>query len=132
MRHLAITATTIFFLFILWIIYMANVGASTFFFDLVKTVSLGDKIGHMVLFGLLTLGLNISLNYRSLPGGNAGLLLGSSLVFAFAIIEELTQQLCPTRTFDMADLMADVVGITLFSMASRLLQAGGIAAHRGN
>jgi VanZ family protein len=132
MRHLAIAATTIFFLFILWVIYMANIGASTVFFDLVKMVSLGDKIGHVVLFGLLTLGLNMSLDYRSLPGGNTGLLLGSCLVFAFAIIEELTQQLCPTRTFDVADLMADVAGITLFSLISRLLQAGGITASRGN
>jgi VanZ family protein len=132
MRHLVIVATAIFFLFILWVIYMADVGASTVFFDLVKAVSFGDKIGHVVLFGLLTLGLNISLNYGSLPIGNTGLLLGSCLVFAFAIIEELTQQLYPTRSFDMADLMADVAGITLFSLISRLLQAGAIAAHRGN
>lgn len=132
MRRLASTATTMFFLFILWVIYMANVGASTVFFDLVKVVPLGDKIGHVVLFGVLTLGLNISLNYRTCPGGNTGLLLGSCLVFAFAIIEELTQQLCTTRTFDVADLMADAAGIMLFSLISRVLQARGITAHRGN
>ena len=132
MRHFVIAATMIFFLFILWVIYMADVGASTVFFFLFKTLSFGDKIGHVVLFGLLTLGLNISLNYRSLPIGSTSLLLGSCLVLAFAIIEELTQQLYPNRTFDIADLMADLAGITLFSLISRLLQAGGIAAYCRN
>lgn len=109
-------------MFIAWVIYMADMGISSVFFDVVKTVPCGDRIGHVLLFGLLTLGLNASLDYRSLPYANTGLQLGSCLVLVFTIAEELAQRLYPARTFDIVDIVANLAGIALFSAVSHYLQ----------
>ncbi len=54
-----------FFLFILWIIYLANTGGSNVFFDIIKHIPYGDKLGHFVLFGFLTLVTIAGSKFRS-------------------------------------------------------------------
>jgi len=41
---------------------------------------------------------------------------GALAVLAFAILEELSQYFFPNRTLDGYDLLADVVGVILFSL----------------
>ena len=102
-----------FFAFILWVIYLANTGASSIFFDFVRSLPYGDKIGHAGLFGFLTLVAIIGSRFRGFRIGRLNIYLGALLVSLFVIAEEVSQAYIPSRTFDFFDLVADFVGIAL-------------------
>lgn len=123
MQHRRLIAPAAFFLFLCWIIYLANTGASSVFFDLVKSLPFGDKLGHFGLYGLLTLLLNLALGCREFRLGRFTVLVGSAVVLLFAVGEELTQFFLPTRTADLTDVIADVVGILLFGRLAVWLYA---------
>lgn len=115
-----------FFTFIVWMIYTANIGGHSVFFELVGAIPYGDKLGHMLLFGLLTLCANFTLSFTILklrlwPSHyKPRLYKGTLLVTLFVLIEEGTQYYIPTRTFDLYDLLADAIGIGLFTYISYL------------
>ncbi len=108
-------------LFIGWVIYLANTGQSSIFFQLVRAVPYGDKLGHLFLFGFLTLGLNVVLNYKTFNLKQRGIYYGSTIVGTVVLLEELSQYFLPNRTFDVSDLGADITGIFLFSVISNML-----------
>jgi len=110
-----------FFLFIIWIIYLANTGSKSVFFDLIGGMAYGDKLGHFVLFGLLTLGVNIALKFRRITTPLLSIYVGSLLVTAFAVGEEVSQGFISSRTLDLHDLVADIAGIATFTLASHLI-----------
>ncbi len=116
-------AAVSFFSFLLWIIYLANTGRSSVFFDLVKALPYGDKIGHFVLFGTLTLLASLALKAKHFFIANkVRLYWGAIAVFAFALGEEISQAFVATRTFDLIDLSADVLGICAASwLVSKLV-----------
>ncbi len=117
-HKLIILISTGFFGFILWILYLANTGQQSLFFDLLVDVPYGDKISHLCLFGLLTLTANIAFKFKTILYLNRRIFLGTLLVIIFVIIEELSQHFIPTRTFDIQDLAADSLGIFIFSLFS--------------
>ena len=102
-----------FFVFILWIIYLANTGGSSIFFDFVRSIPNGDKLGHLGLFGFLTLVAITGLRFRTLSCGKFNIYYGAVLVMLFVVGEEMSQAFIPSRTFDFIDLAADSVGIFL-------------------
>lgn len=114
--HWAMLLSVLFFLFILWVIMMANSEQQTIFFTLVKSLPYGDKLGHFFLFGLLTLGVNIGTAFRLVVLYRIRVFFGSLLVLLFVTVEEASQHFIPARTMDGMDLMADIAGITLFSL----------------
>ncbi|GGP61920.1 VanZ family protein [Shewanella saliphila] len=120
--RLAIFISSGFFGFILWIIYLANTGGNSIFFDLIRHIPYGDKVGHMLLFGLLTYVANLALLSRHFSLGRIPLYYGAVLVSIFVLSEEISQGFIPSRTLDIVDLIADAVGITLFSYLSCLTQ----------
>lgn len=120
MRYLP---SILFFAFICWIIYDADLGNSSWFLTFVKTVPFGDKLGHVGLYGALTLLLNLALRCYMLRVGGASMQLGTVLVMAFALVEELSQGLFPSRTFDGADVVADVVGIVCGAHVAKILRS---------
>ena len=120
--RLAIFIGAGFFGFILWIIYLANTGGHSIFFDLIRHIPYGDKVGHMLLFGLLTYVANLALQSRHFSLGRIPLYYGAVLVSIFVLSEEISQGFIPSRTLDIIDLVADAVGITLFSYLSCLTQ----------
>lgn len=105
-----------FFAWLCWIIYLADTAQKFIFFDLIREVPGGDKIGHFCLFGGLAWLLNWSLKYRGLRLGPSSLQWGAIVVMGFAAGEEFTQQFFPNRTLDGVDLLADFCGIACFSM----------------
>lgn len=107
--------TLLFFIFIAWIIYLANTGQSSIFFTLVASIPYGDKIGHFCLFGLLTLGANFAFKLKQLHLFSLPVYIGSIVVFIFIIFEELSQYFIPSRTLDITDLLADMFGIIIFN-----------------
>ncbi len=116
MYKLAVFSTTLFAFFIGWVVYMADTGQKSIFFDFVKTIPFGDKIGHFVLFGILTLGANIVFKFRGVGIGNIKVLYGAIMIFCVVVIEEVSQKFMPGRTFDMNDIMASLAGIVVFSL----------------
>ena len=103
----------LFFAFIIWIIVEADRGANNIFFDIVRMLPHGDKIGHALLFGALTLLAIIALNNKRIKVFKCRVQLGALLVFGFALLEELTQIFLPNRTFDLVDICFERVILLL-------------------
>ena len=103
-----------FFLFILFIIYLADTADHNFAFALIGHIPYGDKVMHGLLYGMMALLLNYGLNYKSYKF-IFNLQLGAVIVLLFATIEEITQYWLPSRTFDLVDLLADFIGVILIS-----------------
>ncbi len=99
--------------FIGWIIYQADTGEKIRLFLLVESLPLGDKLGHLWLYGALAFLLNLSLQLRECHFYRWNIYRGSLLVLLFAIAEELSQHFFATRTLEFYDLIADVIGIAI-------------------
>lgn len=107
-----------FFALLVWVICLANAGADAVFFDIAKTLPMGDKVGHFVLFGGLTLAVNLALRTRSFRiwrGSRIRVYAGTAVVGVFVVLEELSQAWFPARTLDVRDLLADGLGIACFT-----------------
>ncbi|WHI51797.1 VanZ family protein [Microbulbifer sp. MLAF003] len=122
MQKILALSTILFFGFILWVIYLANTGSSSIFFELVRAIPYGDKIRHIVLFGTLTLILTLSSRQKFYCLGSIHIYYGAIAVFLFALSEEVTQAFLPSRTFDFIDLAADLIGIGIANITVNLLQ----------
>jgi len=103
-----------FFIFILFIIFLADTADHNFAFRLIGHIPYGDKVMHGVLYGVMALLLNYGLNFKSYKF-IFNLQWGAMAVLFFATIEEITQYWLPSRTFDLGDLLADFIGVILFS-----------------
>ncbi|MFK7833915.1 MAG: VanZ family protein [Winogradskyella sp.] len=114
MHRVVQVITMLFFLFILWIIVSADTNKQTIFFEIIGSIPNGDKVGHFFLFGMLTLLLNFALKFKSINLWQK-LPLGTVLVSVFVLLEELSQVFFPNRTLDIADLIADGLGILIFT-----------------
>ncbi len=126
-----------FFIFISYIIFLADTADYNFAFRLVGHIPYGDKMCHALLYGIMAFLLNYGLGFRRvlLPQHLQSLhkikafssfrfkgavatapYMGSIVVLTFAILEECSQYYIPSRTFDLWDLGADFVGVVLFSV----------------
>jgi hypothetical protein len=113
LKRLDILSAVLAFSFIGWIIVQANKGSSNILFDLVALLPFGDKIGHMFLFGLLSAVTIIAFNYRQVHINGYKVPVGAIIAWVFTLIEELSQLFFMHRTFDLMDVAADLIGITL-------------------
>lgn len=109
------TPTIAFFTFIIWMVVQADMDKSNLIMEIGRAVPWGDKIGHFILYGILALLLNIALGFRQIRIRIRRFHLGSVIVFAFAIIEEFTQLSFSTRTFELVDMLFDLLGIGILS-----------------
>ena len=118
MKWLAI----LFGLFIITIIVLADLGKLGFIYFL-YSFKYGDKVGHFILYGILTLLIDLAL-FRSSAQGDSVTVIPSwrqvavkvGLILAFAItVEEFSQQYFSKRTFDLIDLTASFLGVIFFS-----------------
>ena len=118
MKWLAI----IFGLFILTIILLADLGKLGFLYSLYD-FPYGDKVGHFILYGILTLLIDLTLLPSSAQKSSSTILpsrrrvaVRVGLFLAIAItVEEFSQQYFSNRTFDMIDLGASFLGVMFFS-----------------
>jgi polysaccharide biosynthesis protein VpsQ len=102
-------------LFIVLIIILADaghIGALGKFYDFPN----GDKVGHFVLFGLLSFVINLSV-FESRPlADKKRLAIITSLILAFFVgLEEYSQRFFPKRTADIFDFLASCAGIAFFA-----------------
>ncbi len=79
-----------------------------------------DKIGHFALMGFLSYLTNAALDGRQLRCWRFRVLKGSALVTALVLVEEVSQLWIAHRAFELADLAADVAGISAADLLIRL------------
>jgi VanZ family protein len=106
---------TIFYVcFILFVIALANEGELGVLAVIVHELPYTDKMGHFILMGLLAFFINLSLKCSTISIWNSNFLKGSIIIFILVTLEEVSQLLVETRTFDLMDLVADYLGIFVF------------------
>ncbi|HXF86255.1 MAG TPA: VanZ family protein [Anaerolineales bacterium] len=100
MKYLAVLFT----LFIVLITILADSGRLGIL-RFVKGIPFGDKLGHFLLFGILTLLIDLAL-FRSRPHLDPNLIaLRVALTLALIIgLEEFSQQYFSSRSFNLVDL----------------------------
>jgi VanZ family protein len=125
MTHKLIKVMTLIFgTFIIIVIILADTTHLGFIYRLYD-FPFGDKVGHFILFGLLSLFINLSINcHVSSDDTNpvskqkeTRTVIKTSLIIAlFVGLEEFSQRWFPTRTSDLLDLFASYLGISLFAL----------------
>jgi polysaccharide biosynthesis protein VpsQ len=107
--------TVLFSLFIILIIVLADSG-NLGILRIVNRIPFGDKIGHFVLYGILTLLLDLT-SIRSLPKRSPRLIIVTMGLLLILLIglEEYSQKYFSKRTFDLVDLTFSYLGVTFFS-----------------
>jgi VanZ family protein len=112
MKWLAI----LFAFLVLLIIVLADMGALPHYLQILKDLPYGDKAGHFILYGILTLLVDLAL-FRSLPlQSPKQVAVMSGLILAVLIgLEEFSQQYFANRTSSLTDLIASYLGMIFFS-----------------
>jgi hypothetical protein len=93
----------------------------------------GDKAGHFVLFGMLTLLANLAVMQIRGRASAASVLVVCGAMLVLVSLEELSQLAFPARTVDAFDLAASYAGIAWFGSLSvfiaewRRATRGGVA-----
>src|SRR3990172_4348598 len=115
MKWLAI----LFAFLLLLIIVLADMGALPNFLRVWKDLPYGDKAGHFILYGILTLLVDLAL-LRSIPRRSPILVVVTiGLILAVLIgLEEFSQQYFANRTSSLTDLLASYLGVIFFFFLS--------------
>jgi len=119
MQRLFLSTAFAFFIFILWVIFMANTGQDMFLFEMTRSIPFGDKLGHIMVFGCLTLMANLALKGRLVSFKLGSIYWGALAVLVFVTLEELSQHFIEIRSLDMFDYLANLFGILCFSWLTR-------------
>lgn len=119
MQRFILSTAILFFAFILWVIFMANTGQDMLLFEITRAIPFGDKFGHIIVFGGLTLMVNLAFKGRVIRFKWGTVYWGTLGVLAFVTLEELSQYFIATRSLDMFDYLANLFGILGFSWITR-------------
>lgn len=103
---------------IIWATVQANEGADNLLFKVVYWLPFGDKIGHFLLFGVLTSLSLMAIDYVSGRLCKVKVAIIYLLLFGWVIIDETLQLAAVHRTFDVWDLLTGLLGIILFVAAT--------------
>jgi len=108
--------SALFFIFIVAVIILADTGNLPHSIRAIYDFPNGDKLGHFILFGLLTFFITRAI-LSTFPSKSRGwVTLSIGLVLAVLIgMEEFSQKFFPTRTFNLIDLLASYAGIVTFA-----------------
>jgi VanZ family protein len=119
MQRFIFSTAILLFAFILWVIFMANTGQDMLLFEITRAIPFGDKLGHVMVFGSLTLMANLAFKGRVIRFKLGPVYYGALMVLAFVTLEELSQYFIATRSLDMFDYLANLLGILGFSWLTR-------------
>lgn len=105
----------LFGIFIVGIIVLANLDM-LHILGFINQIPYGDKLGHFILYGILTLLVDLAL-IRSRPDISPNLIvLRVAFILALLIgLEEYSQQFFASRTADWVDLLCSYLGVIFFS-----------------
>ncbi len=109
-----------FILFIIAAVIIADRGQGAQWWPFIDKIPFGDKLGHIGLFGTLSFLCNLAFPGKRVPC-TAKLLTKTTLILLILIsLEELSQAFFPTRTLDLFDWLADLLGLALGQTAALL------------
>jgi polysaccharide biosynthesis protein VpsQ len=112
MKYVAV----VFFIFVVAVIILADNGSLPHFIRALYDFPNGDKLGHFILFGLLTFIFTRAFLSAFPSRPRSWVAFSISLILAlFIAAEEWSQQFFSTRTFDLLDLLASYAGIVTFA-----------------
>lgn len=119
--HLIRASAAGFILFLLLVITLANRGEGDPWWSFIHHIPFGDKVGHIGLFGTLGFLCNLAFPSRRF-GGNPFIVTKTTLVLlALITVEELSQIFIPSRSFDIIDWLADLVGLACGQTAALII-----------
>lgn len=122
MKRLAV----LFGLFIIGIIVLADLGMLDIL-GFVNRIPYGDKAGHFILYGILTLLIDLAFIRSASPLSRRLLVLRVAFILAILIgLEEFSQRYFPNRTFSLVDLAFGYLGVMLFSWVALRTSRGGV------
>lgn len=108
---------TLYILMCLVILIVADLGRLGTTFSAVTDAPLGDKVLHVLFAGGLALLVN-AVALRQFPRGRwEALAIGTAIAVLVCTVEEATNLLTPHRACDLADLLANYLGILLIGLA---------------
>lgn len=107
------------------IVFLADGPRGRTLFAGVRALPFGDKLGHFLLMGMLSLLVNLCLSCRRVKVGGVRLLAGSLVVMLLVTVEEFSQLYVASRSFDLIDLLCDGLGILLFGRLACWLKTRG-------
>ena len=103
----------IYILLLAVLVYLANGSETAKLFRFIRSLPMGDKIGHFFLMGMLSFLLNLALGGRKIELWGIGIPLGTLIALVVVTIEEISQIFVRSRSFDLIDLLFDFAGIVL-------------------
>lgn len=106
-----------FVLFIFFITVAADAGQMPGVLKAMYNFPNGDRVGHVLLYGILTF-LLTSAYPKCVKYGRRSIPFFSIAVLIFATVEECSQSLFVSRTFDLIDLSCSCIGVLVGSLAS--------------
>ncbi|MCP4140576.1 MAG: hypothetical protein GY755_09855 [Chloroflexi bacterium] len=108
--------STLLVVFALFIVVLTNSGNLPRSIKNLYNFPNGDKLGHFLLMGLLSLVLNWTALVSRVDKKPASVVWAVSLTLTFFVtLEELSQKFFPRRTFSLLDLLFSYAGIALFA-----------------
>lgn len=111
--------SVVFLVFIVTVIILADHGNIPPFIRSIYDFQYGDKLGHFILYGLLTFFITRTF-LTALPSKPRGwVTLSTGLILALLIgVEEYSQKYFSHRTFDLIDLLASYLGLIVGGWAA--------------
>ena len=109
--------------FLIAMVIIANRGEGGQWWPFLEKIPYGDKLGHIVLFGTLGFLCNLAFPGKRLPW-SAKLITKTTLVLLVIItLEELSQAFIPSRTLDLQDWLADLLGLVIGQTAALAIRS---------
>jgi polysaccharide biosynthesis protein VpsQ len=100
-----------FIFFLISVVVIANRGEGDDWWPFISRIPFGDKAGHLGLFGMLSLLCNLAFP-RKIPSRLPFFITRATLALLSIIsLEELSQAFIPARSLDIADWLADLLGL---------------------
>ena len=114
---------TVYVLLLAVIVILADLGIGAWVFAAAAWLPFGDKLGHMILAGILSFLLNSALRCRVTSLACVKILTGSLIAYLLVLMEEVSQFWMTTRNVDICDVLCAIAGVYLFGIfASRNLR----------
>lgn len=112
-----------FLVFFIVIVIIADRGDGNRWWGFLVRHAYGDKLGHLILVGTLSLLGNLALSLRPLPRLPRWVTTITFILFLLLTIEELSQAFIPSRSCDVFDWLADLCGLALGQVVALGLRA---------
>jgi hypothetical protein len=110
-RVVPILAAATFIGLFTWIVVIADRGDGGKWWPFLEKLPMGDKIGHVGLVGTLSFLCNLAFFLKQ-PGWLPKAITRVTLIlFAILTLEEIAQAFIPTRTCELGDWVANLIGL---------------------